>query len=455
MFKELNEECGVFGVYNLSTNDAAKLTYYGLMALQHRGQESAGIAVRKEGDLLFYKDQGLVQNVFEPHVLNFLSGTDAIGHVRYSTTGDSVIENAQPIVRNYKEGKISLVHNGNIRNSAELKEELENQGMYFTSTTDSEIILALIMRNRLKTETIQEAILETMNIIKGGYSILMMTKRKFIAFTDPFGIRPLCYGKLGDAFVFASETSALDTVKAEFVRWLEPGEIITLSPKGMTELKYDKRSVPGRFCSFEFIYFSRPDSYHFGLNVNQARINLGKELFYEHGVNADIVIGVPESGTSAALGYYMASGIPFSQGFVRNSYVGRTFIKPGQDHRRISVDIKLLPLKENVRCKDVIMIDDSIVRGTTTKNIVRLLKNAGARKVFVMSSAPPIKYSCFYGIDTPEREHLIAANLSVDEICKEIGADGLYYLSIEGMLKAFKDANCGFCTACYDGNYPI
>ncbi len=455
MFREINEECGVFGVYNLSTNDAAKLTYYGLMALQHRGQESAGIAVRKDGDLLFYKDQGLVQHVFEPHVLNFLSGTDAIGHVRYSTTGDSVIENAQPIVRNYKEGKIALVHNGNIRNSSVLREELENQGMYFTSTTDSEIILALIMRNRLKTETIQEAIIETMGVIKGGYSILMMTKRKFIAFTDPYGIRPLCYGKLGDAYVFASETAALDTVKAEFVRWLEPGEVITISPKGITELKYEKRKVPGKFCSFEFIYFSRPDSYHYGLNVNQARINLGKQLFYEHGVNAEIVIGVPESGTSAALGYYMASGIPFSQGFVRNSYVGRTFIKPGQDHRRISVDIKLLPLKENVRGKDVIMIDDSIVRGTTTKNIVRLLKNAGAKKVFVMSSAPPIKYSCFYGIDTPEREHLIAANLSIEEICKEIGADGLYYISIEGMLKAFKDANCGFCTACYDGNYPI
>ncbi len=455
MFKELNEECGVFGVYNLSTNDAAKITYYGLMALQHRGQESAGIAVRKDGDILFYKDQGLVQNVFEPHILNFLNGTDAIGHVRYSTTGASIPENAQPIVRNYKEGKICLVHNGNIKNSDELKEELENQGMFFTSTTDSEIILALIMRNRLKTETIQEAILQTMPVLKGGYSILMMTKRKFIAFTDPFGIRPLCYGKLGDAYVFASETCALDTVKAEFVRWVVPGEIITISPKGFSSTKYEPRDEKGKFCSFEFIYFSRPDSYHYGLNVYQARMNLGRELFYEHGVNADVVIGVPESGTTAAIGYYKASGIPFSQGFVRNSYVGRTFIKPGQDHRKISVDLKLLPLKENIEGKEVIMIDDSIVRGTTTKNIVKLLKKSGAKKVIVMSSAPPIKYSCFYGIDTPQREHLIAATHSIEEIKQEIGADELYYLSIEGMLKAFKDANCGFCTACYDGKYPI
>jgi len=453
MIRKLNEECGIVGVYNLEKDNASEIMYYSLMTLQHRGQESAGMVVRDNGNMLIYKQQGLVQNVFEPHILSYLKGTCGIGHVRYSTCGESTPENAQPVLRKYREGKIALVHNGNIRNAKEIRHALERNGQVFTTDTDSEVVLALIISNRLITGSIEEAVEKSMQVLKGGYSCILMTKQKIVAFKDPFGFRPLSFGKIGNGYIFASESCVMEVLNAKYERYLKPGEIIVISRKGFESIETTKSK--GRFCSFEYIYFSRPDSFMNGLNVSKARLNLGRQLFKEHKLMADVVIGVPDSGNTAALGYSYESGIPYNKGFVRNPYVGRTFIKPFQEERALSVEMKLSPLTEMIKRKDVIMVDDSIVRGTTIKNLIKYLKDAGAKKVFAMISSPPVKYSCFYGIDTPKTEELLASNHSVDEIKNITGADGLYYLSIEGLLEALKESKLGHCIACFDGNYPI
>jgi len=453
MFDKLNEECGVFGIYNARSEDTSKLIYYGLFALQHRGQESAGIAVSDGEQLNYYKDEGLVQEVFDPKLLNFLSGVHGIGHVRYSTTGGTTYENAQPIAIVSAKGQMALAHNGNLVNTKALIAELESQGATFQSSTDSETILKLIAKNTLETGDVMEAIKKTMKVIRGGYSILLLTPDKLFAFRDPMGLRPLIMGRIDDQFVFASESCAIDSVNGDIIRDVKPGEIIQVDKNGIhTE---QTKVGPTHICSFEYVYFARTDSVIDGLNVYEARVNMGHRLFAETKRMADIVIDIPDSGTSAALGYSQASGIPFSKGFYRNAYIGRTFISPQQDMREIGVNFKLSPIRRNVEGKSVIMIDDSIVRGTTITRIVKSLRRAGAKEVHVMITSPPVKYSCFYGIDTPDREKLIAAHKPVEDIAIEIGADSLSYLSHEGLNASLAGAGLGTCMACFDGKYPV
>lgn len=453
MFDKLNEECGVFGVFNTSMEETSKLIYYGLFALQHRGQESAGIAVSDGESLNYYKDEGLVQEVFDTKLLNFLAGESGIGHVRYSTTGGTTYENAQPVAIVSAQGQMALAHNGNLVNTDELMSDLEAQGATFQSSTDSETILKLIAKNCREKCDLIDAIKETMGMIRGGYSILLLTKDKLFAFRDPMGIRPLMMGKRGDSYFFASESCALDSVGADIIRDVRPGEIIKVDSKGIHSEKVATNST--HLCSFEYVYFARTDSVIDGLNVYEARTNMGKRLWEETGRKADIVIDIPDSGTSAALGYSEASGIPFSKGFYRNAYIGRTFISPQQDMREIGVNFKLSPIRRNIEGKSVIMIDDSIVRGTTITRIVKSLRRVGAKEVHVMITSPPVKYSCFYGIDTPTREQLIAANKPVEDIAIEIGADSLTYLSHKGLSESVSRAGLGPCMACFDGKYPV
>jgi len=453
MFDKLNEECGVIGVYNTKSEDTSQLIYYGLFALQHRGQESAGIAVSDGEHVNYYKDEGLVQEVFDPKLLNFLNGIHGIGHVRYSTTGGTTYENAQPVVIVSSVGQMALAHNGNLVNTRELMAELESQGATFQSSTDSETILKLIAKNTIETEDVIEAIRMTMGMIRGGYSILLLTPDKLYAFRDPMGLRPLIMGKLNESYVFASESCAIDSIKADIIRDVKPGEIIVVDKTGIHSEQVATNDT--HICSFEFVYFARTDSVIDGLNVYEARVNMGKRLFEETGRKADIVIDIPDSGTSAALGYSEASGIPFSKGFYRNAYIGRTFISPKQDMREIGVNFKLSPIRRNIEGKSVIMIDDSIVRGTTITRIVKSLRRAGAKEVHVMITSPPVKYSCFYGIDTPTREQLIAARKPVEDIAIEIGADSLSYLSHAGLNTSLSAASLGTCMACFDGKYPV
>ena len=368
MIDKLNEECGIFGIYNTNTADTSQLIYYGLFALQHRGQESAGIAVSDGLQVNYYKDEGLVQEVFDPKILNFLNGVHGIGHVRYSTTGGTTYENAQPVVIVSSVGQMALAHNGNLVNTKELMADLESQGATFQSSTDSETILKLIAKNTIETEDVMAAIKQTMAVIKGGYSILLLTPNKMYAFRDPMGLRPLIMGKRDDSYVFASESCAIDSIKGDVIRDVRPGEIISVDENGIHSEQIEIGST--HLCSFEYVYFARTDSVIDGLNVYEARVNMGKRLFEETGRKADIVIDIPDSGTSAALGYSQASGIPFSKGFYRNAYIGRTFISPKQDMREIGVNFKLSPIRRNVEGKSVIMIDDSIVRGTTITRIV-------------------------------------------------------------------------------------
>ncbi len=450
---KLQEECGLFGMFNGAENNAAELTYYGLFAQQHRGQESAGIASSDGNTITYYKDEGLVQEVFDQKILKFLSGHHAIGHVRYSTTGSNRFENAQPLVINYHDGQMGLAHNGNLVNTSVLAGELEQQGAIFQSTTDSETILKLIARHAQTEDTLEAAVRQTMNQIRGGYSILLITADRLIAFRDPNGLRPLCMGKLGAATLFASESCAIDAVRGEFVRHVRPGEIVSVSADGITSDIVDVQET--NFCSFEFVYFARTDSDLEGLNVYQARINMGHQLYRESQRKADLVIDIPDSGTAAAIGYSQASGVPFDKGFYRNAYIGRTFIKPSQDLREIGVNFKLSPIQHNVAGKSVIMIDDSIVRGTTMTRIVASLRKAGAREIHVMISSPPVSYSCFYGIDTPNREQLIAGTHSVEEIRRVIGADSLTYLSLDGLRSSLKESDLGSCFACFEGKYPV
>ncbi|AZT90261.1 amidophosphoribosyltransferase [Caldicellulosiruptor changbaiensis] len=455
-FKEIEESfkdhCGIFGIYRTDKKqDSAKITYFGLYALQHRGQESSGIAVNDSGNIIYHKDNGLVNEVFNEVVLNHLKGHSAIGHVRYSTTGKSDRENAQPLVVKYRKGHMALAHNGNLVNAHIIREKLEQEGVIFQTTIDSEVIANLISRNRINSENIEEAILKTMDEIKGAYSLLILTPNKLIAVRDPYGLRPLVMGKINNNICFASETCALDTVGAEYIRDVEPGEIVSVTKDGIKSIKY--RQSFKHLCVFEFIYFARADSYLDGISVYEIRKKLGKQLCKESYVECDIVIGVPDSGTTAAIGFAEEAKIPFSEGFIKNRYIGRTFIKPEQSQREIAVRLKLNPLKSNVTGKRVVLIDDSIVRGTTSRKIIKMLRDAGAREVHLRISSPPVLFPCYYGIDTPDRNELIAANYTPQEIAKILGADSLEYLSLEGLNSVFDNKLQNFCTACFSGKY--
>ena len=455
----IKEECGVFGIYDFDGGDVASTIYYGLLALQHRGQESCGIAVSDtsgpKGKVLSSKDMGLVNEAFTPEIMEKLKGDIGVGHVRYSTAGSSTRENAQPLVLNYVKGTLALAHNGNLINAPELRKELEYTGAIFQTTIDSEVIAYFIARERLNSKTVEEAVGRAMKKIKGAYSLIIMSPRKLIGARDPFGFRPLCIGKRDNSYVLASETCALDTIGATFVRDVEPGEIVTISPeKGIESDK--SMCIPKEQharCVFEYIYFARPDSFVDGMSVYNSRILAGRYLAIDSPVDADLVVGVPESGNCAALGYAMESGIPYGQAFVKNSYVGRTFIKPGQKNRESSVQVKLNALRDAVEGRRVIMIDDSIVRGTTSDRIVRMLREAGAKEVHMRVRSPPFLCPCYFGTDIPARDQLIAYNRSVDEICKIIGADSLGYLKEERLSQIVEGRE--ICSGCFTGKYPL
>lgn len=458
IFDELHEECGVFGMYDFDGNDVASTIYYGLFALQHRGQESCGIAVsdtegpkRKVNSV---KGMGLVNEIFTEEKLMKLHGDIGIGHTRYSTAGSSTRENAQPLVLNYVKGILALAHNGNLINALDLRRELEYSGAIFQTTIDSEVIAYHIARERIKLPTVEEAVLSAMKKIKGAYSLIVMSPRKLIGARDPYGFKPLCIGRRDNAYILASETCALDTIGAEFVRDVLPGEIVTITKSGILSNK--EMCLPKEKearCIFEYIYFSRPDSIYDGVSVYHSRIQAGRFLAIDHPVEADLVVGVPESGNAAALGYSMESGIPYGTAFVKNGYVGRTFIKPKQGNRESGVRIKLNVLKEAVDGKRIIMIDDSMVRGTTNDRVVGMLREAGAKEVHVRISSPPFLHPCYFGIDIPSEDQLIAHNRSIDEICKMIGADSLGYLEMNRLDEMVE--GLPICRGCFTGNYPM
>ncbi len=450
-FDKPKEECGVFGIISKS-EEAGKAAYFGLFALQHRGQESAGIATFDGNTIKLHKDMGLVAEVFNEQILSNLKGNMGIGHVRYSTTGSSLAINAQPLVFRYSKGMLALAHNGNLTNVIELRKTLTDNGSIFQTSTDSEILVNLLARHC--QNSMEEAIMKSMIDIKGAYSVVVMTENKLIGFRDPNGVRPLCIGKLEDGYVLASESCALDIIGAEFIRDVEPGEIVVLTVDEITSINTvaNKKKCT---CVFEYIYFARPDSNIDNYNVNFVRRAMGRQLAREYPVDADVVISVPDSGTAAAKGYAEESGIPFEEGLIKNRYIGRTFIQPTQKMREQGVRLKLNPIRQVVEGKRVVMVDDSIVRGTTSGKIVQLLKEAGAKEIHMLVSSPPIIFPCYYGIDTSCREELIAVAKSVDGIREFIGADGLHYLSLEGLLSSFNEAKEGFCSACFSGDYPI
>ena len=454
----LHEECGVFGMYDFDGNDVASSIYYGLFALQHRGQESCGIAVSDtegpKGKVSVYKDMGLVNEVFQPENLEKLKGNIGVGHTRYSTAGSSTRENAQPLVLNYVKGILGLAHNGNLINALELRKELEYTGAIFQTTIDSEVIAYLIARARIKCGSVEEAVNETVKKIKGAYSLIVMSPRKLIGARDPYGFKPLCIGKRDNTYILASETCALDTIGAEHVRDVLPGEIVTITDgKIISDTSLCLPKEKEARCIFEYIYFARPDSIIDGISVYHSRIMAGRYLAMDHPVEADLVVGVPESGNAAALGYSLESGIPYGTAFVKNGYVGRTFIKPKQSSRESSVRVKLNVLKEAVKGKRVIMIDDSIVRGTTSDRIVGMLKEAGATEVHVRISSPPFLNECYFGTDIPSKEQLIAHNRTIEEIRQIIGANSLGYLGIDRLSQMVE--GLPICTGCFNGKYPI
>ncbi|MCD8155892.1 MAG: amidophosphoribosyltransferase [Clostridiales bacterium] len=455
----LREECGVFGIYDLDGADVASTIYYGLFALQHRGQESCGIAVSEtygpKGKVTSHKDMGLVSESFTADRLKSMKGDIGVGHVRYSTAGASTRENAQPLVLNYVKGTLALAHNGNLINALELRHDLEYTGAIFQTTIDSEVIAYHIARERLHSATVEEAVRRATRKMKGAYSLVAMSPRKLIGARDPFGFRPLCIGKRDNAYIITSETCALDTIGAEFIRDVLPGEVVTITENGELLSDMTNAIAPERQgrCIFEYIYFSRTDSRFDGVSVYDARIMAGRFLAKDSPVEADLVVGVPESGNAAALGYAMESGIPYGVAFMKNSYVGRTFIKPKQSSREQSVRVKLNVIREAVEGKRIIMIDDSIVRGTTSNLIVNMLKEGGAREVHVRISSPPFLWPCYFGTDIPVREQLIAYNRTVEDIRQVIGTDSLAYLKNERL-----DAMAGglpICRGCFTGKYPL
>ena len=455
MDRHLHEECGVFGVRLPERGDVASLAYYALYSLQHRGQESAGIAVNDDGVIRAYRDVGLVGDVFRPERLASLGqGSIAVGHVRYGTTGSDNQRNVQPILVNHYKGRMALAHNGNLTNSHALRRELESQGSIFQTTTDSEVIAYLIVQERLRHPSIEAAVSVAMERLEGAYSLVISSPSKLIAVRDPHGFRPLCMGELRDgSVVFASESCALDAIGARFLRDLRPGEIVVADGKGLRSIETHCGKVPKSLCVFEFIYFARPDSVIDGSSVHVARQRAGAFLALEHPVQADVVIGVPDSGLDAALGYARQSGIPYGMGFIKNKYIGRTFISPTQALRESEVSIKLNPIRSVVAGKRVVLIDDSIVRGTTCRRTIDLLRKAGAREIHMRVSAPPFVSECYYGTDIDDKDKLIATHHSVEEIAKIIGVDSLGYLSLENVVK-LADSTSGFCTACFGGGYP-
>lgn len=448
---KFKEECGVFGIYSPEGLDVSALTYYGLYALQHRGQESAGIAVSNGEEFTCHKAMGLVTEAFNEGILNSLKGISAIGHVRYSTTGSSNVVNAQPLLTKYKLGSMAIAHNGNLVNADVIRELLEDGGCIFQTSIDSEVVLSLIARNAKKG--IETAVFDAIQAIKGSYAIVILTEDKLIGVRDHNGIRPLCIGKINESYILCSESCALDAVGAEFVRDVNPGEIVVIDKDGLRSLNRAEKTQC-ETCAFEYIYFARPDSTIDGINVYESRVRMGEELYKECPAEADIVVGVPDSGISAAVGYAKASNIPYGIGFVKNRYVGRTFITPNQEMRERAVSVKLNPLKSNIEGKRVVLIDDSIVRGTTSRRLVEQLRKAGAKEVHFRVSSPVVKYPCYFGIDTPYRKDLIGANMTLEEIREEIGADSLGYISMEGLLKSFGGEK-RFCLGCFKGVYPV
>lgn len=459
LWDDLHEECGVFGIYDFKGSDVASTIYYGLFALQHRGQESCGIAVSDtngpKGKITSHKGMGLVNEVFAPENLEPMKGNLGVGHVRYSTAGASTRENAQPLVLNYVKGTLALAHNGNLINANELRKELEYTGAIFQTSIDSEVIAYHIARERLQSHSAEEAVRRACQKLQGAYALVVASPRKLIGARDPFGFKPLCIGKRDDSYIMTSETCALDTIGAEFVRDVKPGEVVTITQDGgiQSDMSMCLPKEKEARCIFEYIYFARPDSHIDGVSVYASRIKAGRFLAQDSPVEADLVTGVPESGNAAALGYSLESGIPYGTAFVKNGYVGRTFIKPKQSSRESSVQIKLNVLKEAVAGKRVIMIDDSIVRGTTSDRIVRMLREAGAAEVHVRISSPPFLWPCYFGTDIPEREQLIAYNKSVEEIRDIIGADSLGYLDINRLPEMVDGLN--ICQGCFNGKYPM
>lgn len=457
MFNQIKEECGVFGIFSPNAVDVVNSCYYGLYALQHRGQESCGIALNDRGVIRHYRDLGLVPDTLTAERLEKLGkGHMAVGHVRYSTTGNLNRSNAQPLVIKHVKGPMALVHNGNVTNAYELRREFELKGAIFHGTSDTEAIAYLITLNRLKTGSIEQAIEKSMERLQGAYSILVMSAQKLIAARDPHGFRPLCMGKTSDgSIVFASESCALDSIGAQFVRDIEPGEIVVVGKDGSLHSIKTHCGNKSSMCVFEFVYFARPDSVIEGACVHEARLRAGAFLAQEHPVDADVVIGVPNSGLDAALGYSRESGIPYGVGFVKNSYIGRSFIQPTQGQRENAVKIKLNPIKSTVAGKRVVMVDDSIVRGTTSGRIVKLLREAGAKEVHMRVSSPPFVSPCYFGTDIDSKENLIACQMDLEGIRRHIGVDSLGYLSVENVKKIAKNAHCNFCTGCFTGKYPV
>ena len=447
-----HEECGVFGVYSHEL-DVSELTYFGLYALQHRGQESAGIAITDGAWMDVNRGMGLVKEVFRHQVPHMENQYIAIGHVRYSTTGSSMLANTQPLMVNYSGGKIALAHNGNLTNAGEIRKDLEEKGTIFQTTIDSEVFVNLIARSR--KVTVEEKIMESLRKIQGAYCLTVMTEDKLIGARDPQGFRPLCLGRLEDGgYVLSSESCGLDVVGAEFVRDIQPGEMVVIDDTGVQSYRFDEAKPS--MCVFEYIYFARPDSIVDGQSVHASRFEMGRVLARESGLTGDVVISVPDSGNTAATGFAYESGIPYVEGLIKNRYIGRTFIQPSQKQRDTAVKLKLNPIRSVVNGKKVIIIDDSIVRGTTSGKIVKMLRNAGAKEVHMVISSPPIEYPCYYGIDTSVRKELIAATKTVDEICEFIGADSLHFLSLEGLKQCMTilDPN-HMCYACFNGGYPV
>lgn len=449
---KMEEECGVFGIYSKNRDkNVSLLAYYGLFALQHRGQESAGITVSKNGELKTHKNMGLVSTVFNDDILKCMEGNIAIGHVRYSTCGGNKLENCQPLESKFKLGQIAVAHNGNLTNANTIRELLEDAGATFTTSIDSEVIIKMIARKSSKGY--EAAIKDSINAIKGAYALTIVMENKLIGVRDPYGIRPLCIGVTDDGdYVLASESCALDAVSAKFVRDLEEGEMVIIDDEGLRSVRYtdNRRFSP---CSFEYIYFARPDSVMDGIDVYLARVEAGRMLARQMKVEADVVIGVPDSGVPAAIGFAEESKIPYGNGLIKNKYVARTFIQPTQDMREKAVLAKLNPIKSNIAGKRVVVVDDSLVRGTTSKILIDILRRAGAKEVHFRSASPPVTHPCYFGIDTADRGELIAARMTIDEIREEINADSLDYLDLDNMIKTLTCKKC--CVACFNGDYPI
>jgi amidophosphoribosyltransferase len=444
-----HDECGVFGVFG--HEEASKLTYLGLYALQHRGQESAGIVSSDGAELHLHRAMGEVEEIFTPSVLSELPGNLAIGHTRYSTAGDKALLNAQPIMIDCNKGKVALGHNGNLTNAAEWRRKLEHKGSIFQTNSDTEVIVHLLARSQARN--LSGALGDALNQVEGAYSLLVLTTDELIAVRDPRGFRPLNLGKLGDAWLVASETCAFDLLNAQYVREIEPGEMVRISRSGIESIHFAPEK-PLQQCIFEHVYFARPDSIIFGRSVNESREALGRKLAKEHPANADIVVPVPDSGVPAAVGYALESGIPFRMGLIRNHYIGRTFIEPSQAIRNFGVKLKLNPIRSLIEGQRVVLVDDSIVRGTTSRKIVRMVRESGAKEVHMRISCPPTISPCYYGVDTPTREELIASSSTPEEICKFIGADSLGYISLAGLKHAVSDTKGRYCTSCYTGVYP-